>query len=261
MMMKTLFTTFFAVILIIVLCSVGGAINDKALILYFSFESAKGNTVTDMTGNGHDGTLNNADIIKNPVKIGSGALEVENQNGGMTVETFADLEAYQDNTYVFWLYYTAGSNGAWSQIIAKKAPGSDRSPGIWQNPGGTGIHYRYEAGNMGFSQIGPNGEGSDFPINEWFHIAGVKKGSNLKFYVNGVEKGSVGVPAKHVQGAEKLYIGLTGYRAATFIIDDLGIYNRALTEKEIEQDMENGVLGFAVSTEGKLTTTWASIKK
>lgn len=214
-----------------------------------------------MTGNGHDGTLANADIIKKPVKIGNGALNIEEINASMTVETFKELEEYQDNTFVWWIYFTAGSNGAWSQIVAKKAPGSDRSPGIWINPGGTGIHYRYNPGNAGFGQIGPGGEGSNFPLDEWFHIAGVKKGGNLKVYINGEEKGSVGVPASHSQGPEKLYIGQTGYRAATFIIDDLGIYNRALTDKEVKQDMEKGVLPQAVDAEGKLTTTWSSIKK
>ncbi len=259
-MMKTLFTSFLAVILIVGFCSIAKAIDDKSLILYFSFDSEKGGTVQDMTGNGHDGTLSNADIIKKPVKIGNGALQIEDQNASMTVESFKELDEYQDNTFVWWFYLTAGSNGAWSQIIAKKAPGSDRSPGIWINPGGTGIHYRYNAGNQGFSRIGPGGEGSDFPLDEWFHLAGVKKGANLKMYIDGEEKGSVGVPAKHDQGKEKLYIGLTGYRSATFIIDDLGVYNRALTEKEVNEDMEKGVLPQAVRIEGKLTTTWASIK-
>jgi len=247
--------------LMVVFCSIGYAIKDKALILYFSFDSAKGNTVPDMSGGGHDGTLSNAKIIKNPKKIGSGALQVENQNGGMTVESFKELETYQDNTFVFWLYYTAGSNGAWSQIIAKLGP-ADRSPGIWQNPGGTGIHYRYNPGNAGFGRIGPNGENSDFPLNEWYHIAGVKEGGTLKFYVNGVQKGSVAVPAKHDQGSANLCVGKSPtYRAATFIIDDLGVYNRALTEKEVNQDMDNGVMAKAVSTEGKLAITWASIKE
>ena len=245
-MMKTLFTSFFAIILIVVFCSIGEAIDDKSLILYFSFDSAKGGTVKDMTGNGHDGTLSNADIIKKPVKIGNGALQIEDQNAVMTVESFKELEEYQDNTFVWWIYFTAGSNGAWSQIIVKLAPGSDRSPGIWINPASTGIHYRYNAGNMGFSQIGTGGEGGNFPLEEWFHLAGVKKGANLKMYIDGEEKGSVGVPAKHAQGKEKLYIGLTGYRAATFIIDDLGVYNRALTEKEVNEDMEKGVLPQAV---------------
>jgi hypothetical protein len=115
---------------------------------------------------------------------------------------------------------------------------------------------------MGFSRIGPNGENSDFPLNVWHHIAGVKKGNNLTVYINGVVKGNVGVPANHAQGVEKLYVGKSpSYRAATFIIDDLGIYNRALDEKEVKKDMEGGVLPRDVDIKDKLTTTWANIKQ
>ncbi|HIE27528.1 TPA: LamG domain-containing protein [Candidatus Poribacteria bacterium] len=258
-MMKTIhiFSILLVVAFVISLSSTCWAIEDKSLILYFSFDSAKGKTVEDMTGNKHDGTLNNADIIKKPVKIGKGALNIEDMNAGMTVETFKELEEYQDNTFVFWVYFTAGSNGAWSQIIAKKAPGSDRSPGIWINPGGTGIHYRYNPGNQGAGRIGPGGEGNNFPTDEWFHIAGVKKGSNLKVYINGEEEGSYGVPAKHAQGPEKLYIGQTGYNPAWFIMDDLVVYSRALTADEVKANMSSVV---AVSPGGKLTATWASIK-
>jgi len=250
-----------AITLVISLSSVCWAIKDKALMLYFSFDTATGKTVSDMTGNKHDGTLNNVNIIKDPVKIGKGALQVEDQNGVMTVDTFKELEEYQDNTFVFWLYFTAGSNGSWSQIVAKLAPGSDRSPGVWINPGGTGIHYRYNPGNLGFGQIGPAGEGSNFELKKWYHIACVKKSASQDMYINGEKKGTTAVPANHSQGPEKLYVGKSPtYRAATFIIDDLAIYNRALTDKEVKADMEKGVLPQAVDAEGKLTTTWSSIK-
>jgi len=43
------------------------------------------------------------------------------------------------------------------------------------------------------------------------------------------------------------------------IIDEAALYNRALTEEEINQDMNKGVI-FAVPPAGKLTTTWASLK-
>jgi hypothetical protein len=261
--MKTIrvFSSLLVISLVISLSSVSWAIEDKSLILYFSFDSAKGKTVEDMTGNGHDGTLTNVEIIKKPVKVGKGALNVEDANGFMMVESFKELEEYEDNTFVWWLYFTAGSNGSWSQIIVKLAPGSDRSPGIWINPGGTGIHYRYNPGNAGFGRIGPGGEGGDFPLDEWFHIACVKDGATQVMYINGEEVGSVGVPAKHAQGAGALHVGKSPtYRAATFIIDDLGIYNRALTEKEVKADMEKGVLPEAVDAEGKLATTWSSIK-
>jgi len=258
MKITQIFSSLLVIILVLLLSSVCWAIKDKSLILYFTFDSAKGKTIEDMTGNKHDGTLNNVDIIKKPVKIGKGALQVKDMNGGMTVESFKELEEYQDNTYVFWLYFTAGSNGAWSQIIAKKAPGSDRSPGVWMNPSGTGIHYRYNPGNKGFSRIGPGGEGNNFDLNKWYHIAGVKKGNNLKMYIDGKEEGSTDVPEKHAQGTEKLYVGKTGYNPAWFIMDDLVVYGRALTADEVKANMSAVT---AVSLGGKLTATWASIKE
>ena len=44
------------------------------------------------------------------------------------------------------------------------------------------------------------------------------------------------------------------------IIDDIAIYNRALTEKEIRTDMGGGVLPLAVQSTEKLASTWGSIK-
>ena len=256
--MKFLTTIFFATILVVAFSTAGGA-TTKGLILYFTFDSAKGNIVEDMTGKGHDGTLDLAEIISAPVKFGKGALKIEDENASMIVENFPELAADQDHTYAWWLYFTAGSNDAWSQIIARKSDASDRFPGVWINPGGTGLHYRYNAGNMGFSRIGPDGEDSDFPLNEWFHIACAKEGENLTMYINGLEKGVVAVPAAHDDVTDSIfYIGLTGYRAATFIIDDLVVYNRALTEAESVEIMKG--LGTAVSPKGKLAATWASIK-
>jgi hypothetical protein len=254
--MKFLPTLFLATILVVAF-SAGVAQGD--LILYFTFDSADGDTVPDMTGGGNDGTLDLAEIVSSPVKIGSGALQIENEDAVMTVESFPELPADQDHTYAFWLYFTAGHNDAWSQVIARKTDSSDRFPGVWINPGGTGLHIRYNPGNMGFSRIGPDGEGTDFPLNQWFHIAFAKEAANLTMYVDGVQTGDpVPVPAAHdaVDGST-LYIGKTGYRAATFIIDDLGIYDHALTQSEVE-DIITGIV--AVSPKGKLATTWASVK-
>jgi len=68
----------------------------------------------------------------------------------------------------------------------------------------------------------------------------------------------VGQPKDHAQGKEKLYIGKTGYRSATFIIDDLYVYDRALKEKEVNGVKEGKLL--AVAPQDKLTAMWAHIK-
>ena len=156
------------VFLVITVLSVSADIQE-GLILYFSFDEAQGNTVEDMTGNSHNGTLKEgAEITAG--KIGAGALQIEGGNETMEVDTFAELETYQDNTYLFWIDFTDPASGGWDQIVAKGAPGSDRSPGIWVTPEGLSIHYRYNPGNLGTWGITPTGnqDGNFFEMNTWY---------------------------------------------------------------------------------------------
>ena len=247
-------------LLVTVLPSPAQNVKDKGLILYFSFDKKDGNKIKDQTGGGNDGDLEKGRITTKEKVYGKGALEMEDSQSSLTVESFSELEEYQDNSYLFWLYFIEGTNGSWSQIIAKKAPGSDRSPGIWICPDTLNIHWRFNPGNKGCDRCGPDGEGSLFKLKKWYHVAGVKKGSDLFYYVDGKEVAKkAGQPKDHAQGAEKLYIGKTGYRSATFIIDDLYVYDRALKEKEVNGVKEGKLL--AVAPQDKLTAMWAHIKR
>ena len=142
----------------------------------------------------------------------------------------------------------------------KRRPGSDRSPGIWTcNRVPLHIHYRFNPGNQGTHCAGPDGEDDTFEIGDWYHIAGVKEGAKLTFYVNGENVAEPGVPKDHAQGAEKLYIGKTGYNAAKFYLDDLYVYDRAVDADEVEDIMDGKLL--PVEPADKLATTWGQVKK
>ena len=162
------------------------------------------------------------------------------------------------NSFLFWLYFTEGSNGDWSQVIVKTNPG-DRAPGVWINPGSTGLHYRFNPGNAGLAAVGPTGEGSVYDLEQWYHIGGIKEGEELRFYVNGELQETIAVPGTHDQGAGSLFVGKSTFRAATFIMDDLAIYDRALTDAEILSVME-GELTTPVEAAGKLASTWGDVK-
>ncbi len=231
---------------------------DDGLILYFSFDKETGGVVTDGTGGGNNGTLTSASVTTDEKKVGSGSLEMLDQNASLEVESFQELEEYQDNSFVFWLHFIQGHNGAWSQIFAKKAPGSDRSPGVWTCPNSLNIHYRFNPGNQGSQCAGPGGEDQQFETGKWHHIAGVKAAGKFHFYIDGVQVGEYDVPAAHAQGEEKLYIGKTGYRSATFYIDDFFAFNRALSKDEVN-DIMGGLL-ISVEPRDKLTTTWGILK-
>ncbi len=234
---------------------------DKGLILYFSFDDAKGGKLVDETGGGNDAEIiDGAKIVKDEVVHGKGAMLFAKAGDGVTVDSFKELEDYTDNSYLFWLNFTDPNSGGWDQIIAKKAPGSDRSPGIWTcNRVPLHIHYRFNPGNAGSHCVGPKGEGDTFDENKWYHIAGIKEGTDFLFYIDGKEVDKQTVPKDHAQGEEKLYIGKTGYAAAKFYIDDLYVYDRALSEKEVVNVMDGGLL--PVEPHDKLASTWGQLKK
>ena len=234
-------------------------IEDEGLILYFSFDEAEGNMVKDGTGGGNDGVIDGAEIVGDEVVHGKGSMLFDDGNDSVTVDSFAALEEYTDNSYLFWLNFADLNSGAWNQIIAKKAPGSDRSPGIWTcNRVSLHIHYRFNPGNAGSLCVGPEGEGDEFGAGDWHHIAGIKEGDQFKFYIDGEVVDEQSVPADHAQGAEKLYIGKTGYASALFYIDELFVYDRALSGGEVNDVME-GLLT-PVEPKDKLTTTWGHLK-
>ena len=236
------------------------AVKDDGLILYFSFDRADGKTISDETGGGNDAAIiNNAEITTEEAQHGRGSLECAEASSSVTVASFKELEEYQDNSYLFWLRFVAGNTGGWDQIIAKHAPGSDRSPGIWTCTNTLNIHWRFHVGNQGTHCSGPDGEGDQFDIGNWYHLAGVKKGGTLTYYVDGKLVENQNVPAQHAQGGGLIYIGKSpNYNSAKFQLDDLYIYNRALTIDEVN-DVKDGDL-LSVEAQDKLTTTWGKLK-
>jgi hypothetical protein len=254
-------------ILVAALLIIGSALStyaevaDKGLILYFSFDDAKGGKLVDETGGGNDAEIvDGAKIVKDEVVHGKGSMLFAKAGDGVTVDSFKELEDYRDNSYLFWLNFTEKNSGSWNQIIAKKAPGSDRSPGIWTcNRVPLHIHYRFNPGNAGSLCVGPEGEGDEFATGDWHHIGGIKEGDSFKFYIDGEVVDEQTVPADHAQGEEKLYIGKTGYNSAKFYLDELFVYDRALSADEVENVMEGGLLT-PVEPQNKLATTWGQLK-
>ena len=238
------------------------ALDEEGLLLFLDFDNVSGNTIKDMSGQKHDGVLNNgAKVVNNPTKEGKGALQIKGGQEQLEVESFPELEEYQDNTYLFWIYFTDAASGGWDQILAKTAPGSDRSPGMWVETGGLGIHWRFNPGNAGFWGLGPDGDRTQFEMKKWYHVAGVKRKDQLMGYVDGKEKAKINVPANHAQGEGGLYVGKSpAYPgpAAKFIMDELVAYARALDPKEIVEIMSGKLR--PVDPKDKLPIAWGAIK-
>ena len=130
-----------------------------------------------------------------------------------------------------WLYRSS-IVGAFDPVIKKAGEGTDQVDGYALEFGGDEIIFFIYNG----SWIGVGGG----PINleEWYHLAGVYDGTNLFCYVNG----SLAGPATPVSGSitpssNPLGIGSDPANPDRFLngkVDEVSIYNRALTGSEIQ---------------------------
>lgn len=68
---------------------------------------------------------------------------------------------------------------------------------------------------------------------EWTHFVGVRRSANIEFWANGVKKGTVAAPAGSLSNSQSLTIGKGPSAGFNGLIDDVRIYDRALSDAEI----------------------------
>ena len=106
------------------------------------------------------------------------------------------------------------------------------------------------------------------PKGEWTHIAMTwEEGGESPVYVNGSKIGAVSANTKTPTSwrQEKIFIGTSwDNKKHKGLIDEVGIFNRAVSAVDIKNIMDNGLdrsLSLtAVFAAGKLSSTWADIK-
>jgi len=117
---------------------------------------------------------------------------------------------------------------------------------------------------------GQLGSTSPTPISwgNWHHLAGTfnDKDKNITIYVDGEEQRTTQLASSITYNQSILRISNTIYSggAVNGLINEVAIFNRALTADEVKTLMSKGlkkaIIGEAVAPSGKLSTTWARIK-
>lgn len=118
----------------------------------------------------------------------------------------------------------------------------------------------------------PNANSGNLKANEWIHATATYDGENIRVYQDGELKGEAKDAAKrNLEPSNKsLSIGTRGdtkdIHWMTGIMDELAIFDDALTEKEIKAIATNdkgifNALGLDVQPKGKLATSWGEIRR
>jgi hypothetical protein len=244
-----------SLVLLTVSCS--WAIKDDSLMLYLPFEEGTGEVVRDQSGNGIEGKLVNAKWSQDG-KFG-GCLLLESSDQYVEIPVVPELDITDQITIEFWIFPEQSQPD--SNILGRRSQSNTGGYCVQWSAQFTGkpqietwIFLGGWQGTRQKQQIAPE-------LNQWHHIASVYDGKSLKQYVDG--KLDVEMPASgkinSVQEVFRIGQAQTGLPGMIGKVDEVAIYNRALSEDEIKQDMMKGVIS-PVPPAGNLVTVWGEIK-
>src|SRR5205823_9295061 len=225
------------------------------LVAAYNFNAGSGTAVADSTSNHNNGTISNATWTTGGM-FGSNALSFNGTNAWVTVPDANSLDLTAATTLEAWVKPT--STGSWSDVLMKESS--------------NGLAYAlYASDNNGF----PNGYvhigavdqsvtgGSVLPANTCSHLTATYDGSNISLYVNGNLVGTRPNNGSITTTNGVLRIGGDSIWGEYFsgLIDEVRIYNRALSVSEIRSDMTTPIGGSPETTPpvASMTTTSGSV--
>ncbi|HSC90581.1 MAG TPA: LamG-like jellyroll fold domain-containing protein [Gaiellaceae bacterium] len=219
--------------------SVGVTVSNVAppatgLVAAWAFDEPSGTSAADATGTGHTGTLNGP-VWTTGGKFG-GALSFDGVNDWVTVADANDLDLTNGMTLEAWVKPTA--TGDWRTVVFKEGA-AYYTYGLYGNTGTNVPSANAVAGGSDRDARAATAA----PVGAWTHLAATYDGTTLRIFVNGVQSGQAAAGGSITTSTGVLRIGGNSVWPEWFagLIDEVRIYNRALSATEIQADMASSV--------------------
>ena len=200
----------------------------------YGFDEGTGTTAADATGNGRTGTISGA-TWNSSGRFGS-SLTFDGVNDRVNIADHALLDLTTGMTLEAWVRPSA-LGASWRTVILKEQTAqlvyalyahTDTS-----RPSG----HVYIGGDIdvrGTAQVA---------LDAWTHLAATYDGATLRLYANGTLAASRAIAGSMVASTAPLRFGGNAVWPEWFagLIDEIRIYNRALSAAEIQTDMQRSV--------------------
>ena len=253
--------------------SVKGDLTDD-LVVYFTFDSVKGKRVLDESGNGLD-----AEIIKNTKlvkgKYGNAVRITRKTEDCVNVPVSDALEISKEITMMAWVYHDdwTGSSSQWFD----KGNYNEESNKLY----GMGV---FDVDDLGLAAwfneksvvvIILGGERRRYFVSKhemkngaWHHVVGTCTDTSAKIYLDGeailnINRNDFNRIRFNGANGKDLRIGCVEnkpeYAFKGGFIDEVAIWDRALSETEVKAAMRGNLL--AVLPKDKVATTWGNINR
>ena len=210
------------------------------LVGYWKFESVNStNFTSDVSGNGNDGKLVGFPCNPATCNLTAGvygnALDFDGVSNAIKLNSGSNANVVGDITVEAWVKPTLGVN---SVVVHKDVQYS------LLIRGGTGFVTWADSSLWDYNPFGNNNIG--IQANQWQHLAATKTGGVVRLYLNGQEKFSKSFGGPLTSTNNITHIGCYSENdCVTYFfngtIDEVRIYNRALSASEINQHYQNGV--------------------
>ena len=205
------------------------------LVAAYGFDAGSGSSAADSSGKGNVGSISGA-VWSGAGRFGS-ALSFDGVNDWVTVPDASTLDLTTGMTLEAWVRPSA--LGGWRTVVFKERPG--------------GVVYGLFADQAGSRPLGQVFIGSErnavgtaaLPLNAWTHLATTYDGAAVRLYVNGSLTATTSVSGAMAASTGVLRLGGNSVWGEWFagLIDEVRVYNRALSVSEVQQDMATAVSG------------------
>jgi hypothetical protein len=204
------------------------------LVASYNFDAGSGTTLADLSGNANSGTITGATWATSG-KTG-GALSFNGTSNYVQVADSNSLDLTTGMTLEAWVNPSALGT-SWRTLLFK-AQGAGMVYSLYANQDTT----------RPIAQVGINGEKdvigtAALPLNTWSHLAATYDGSALRLYVNGTLAATTAVTGNIPVSTGVLRLGGNAVWGEWYggLLDDVRVYNRALSASEISTDMSTPV--------------------
>lgn len=232
------------------------ALDTDALVGAWLMDDGNGKTVSDSSENGLDG-----EAVRGDPKWVDGKYRGALEFGGADMVTVPDDPKLDLETFTLAAWVNIpGISGAWQIIASKENRGpTGRNYGLFGHINTGVVHYSFTTGN-GWKSFDAK---TAIANGEWHHVAGTYDGTTFTLYLNGAVDASTAPGTKPDSHDNVLFIGGCdiGNYWMTGAIDELALFNRALSEEEVNE-LKDGLEGaLSVDPRGKAAAAWASLKR
>ena len=257
MLRGTLFLIFSTLYIMVIACPGFALVDPGSVVGAWLGDEGDGDVVADASGNGYDGDIV-GDVGWADGRFGK-ALEFVGTAGSRVEIPHDDALTLAEWTITAWVKLTPAPR--WTIVVVKDPGNGLQTYALDLNEGGR-VFAEVTSGG-GWSDCGSSTTVHD---DTWHFLAASYDGTTLRVYVDGAQEGEQNF-APGDENTAPVTIGdrMDSSQAIVGIIDDVGLFNAALGEDDLNDIMNNGLsnaLGLAaVEPDSKLSTTWGQLKQ